>query len=157
MKKYLLLSVLFILCASTITVAQSKKKKKQKKINTVIHTAESYKGTPYKYGGTSKSGIDCSALMQNSFSSAGYKIPRTAKEQSKTGKNISMGGIKPGDLVFFKFKDKRDKWYHSGLVTKIEGDHIYFVHASSSRGVVQSELTSNYYEPKIKAIRRIIK
>lgn len=158
MKKNLLLIFLILFGISQVAQSQSKKKKKrQQDIASVISIAESYKGTPYRYGGTNKNGIDCSALMQNSFSKAGYKIPRTAKEQSKFGKSVSLGAIKPGDIVFFKLKGNREKWFHSGLVSKIEGEHIYFIHASSSKGVIQSDLTSKYYKSKVKSIRRVIK
>lgn len=140
----------------SIIPASAQNKKKSKKISVVIQNAEAYKGTPYKYGGTSKSGIDCSALIQNSFSNAGYKVPRTSKEQSKYGKKVGWNGLRPGDLVFFKFKKKGEKWYHSGLITKVQGENIYFIHASSSRGVVESNLKSDYYKKNVKTFRRVI-
>ncbi|MFY0625863.1 MAG: C40 family peptidase [Reichenbachiella sp.] len=149
---FILIGVFFL---STINVSAQNKKKK-KSIKAVIQNAEYYKGTPYLYGGTSKKGIDCSALIQNSFSKAGYKIPRTSKEQSKHGKKVSWGSVRPGDLVFFKFKKKGEKWYHSGLITKVSGENIYFVHASSSRGVVESNLKSDYYKDNVKTFRRVI-
>lgn len=150
------LLALFLVISST-SFAQKKKKKRQKEVSTVVRTAYSYKGTPYKYGGTSKSGIDCSALMQNSFAKAGYQIPRTSKEQSKYGKKVSWSAAKPGDIVFFKFKEKGNKWYHSGMITKVDGDAIKFVHASSSRGVVESSLNAKYYKDNVKTFRRVIK
>jgi len=148
----LLIGLGFILVGSVS--AQSKKK--ERRISDVIEYAESYKGTPYLYGGTTKKGIDCSALIQKSFSSAGYDVPRTSADQSKYGKKVTWGSIRPGDLVFFKFKKKGEKWYHSGLITKISGEKIYFIHASSSQGVVVSELTSDYYKQNVKAFRRVI-
>ena len=149
-----LISVVFFMSLSSQVKGQNKKKRKN--ISTVITKAQSYKGTPYKYGGTNTKGIDCSALIQNSFSYAGYKIPRTSKEQSKYGKKVGWGGVRPGDLVFFKFKKKGEKWFHSGLVVRREGDNIYFVHASSSRGVVESNLNADYYKKNVKVFRRVI-
>ena len=136
--------------------AQKRKRKRAQDIQKVVDTAYTYKGTPYRYGGTSKSGIDCSALMQNSFASAGYKIPRTSQAQSKYGKKIGWGGIKQGDIVFFKFKQKREKWYHSGMITSVSNDGIYFIHASTSKGVVVSDLNADYYKKNVKAFRRVI-
>lgn len=138
-------------------LAQKKKKKRLRDIQEIVQTAYSYKGTPYKYGGTNRSGIDCSALMQNSYASAGYQIPRTAKAQSKYGKRVGWSGLKAGDIVFFKFKSKGEKWYHSGMVTAVKKDNIYFIHASSSRGVVVSDLNSDYYRKNVKTFRRVIK
>ncbi len=154
--KYILLLAFTIFLTATTHLVQGQNKKKRKKIDVVITKAESYKGTPYKYGGTTTSGIDCSALIQNSFTHAGYQIPRTSKEQSKYGKKVGWGGVRPGDLVFFKFKKKGEKWYHSGLIVRREGDDIYFVHASSSRGVVESNLSSDYYKKNVKVFRRVI-
>ncbi len=148
--------LLFSLVFSGTAIAQKKKRRKAQAIQKVINAAYAYKGTPYRYGGTSKSGIDCSALMQNSYARAGYKIPRTAKAQSKYGKKVGWNGLKQGDIVFFKFKSKREKWYHSGMITSVSSDGTYFIHASTSRGVVVSDLNSNYYKKNVKAFRRVI-
>lgn len=152
----LLLSLLYFL-STTEAFAQKKKKARQQKTNTVIKTAKTYIGTPYKYGGTSGSGIDCSGLMLRCFEKANYQLPRTAKEQSKFGKKVGNNSIKPGDIVFFKFKNKGKKWYHSGLVTSVNKGKANFIHASTSRGVVESDLTQEYYSKNIKGFRRVIK
>ncbi len=139
-----------------VSQGQSKKRKRIAKTNVVISSIKSYVGTPYKYGGISRKGIDCSGLLHVAFKSGGVALPRTAKEQSKFGKNISWRGIKPGDLVFFKFKQKGEKWWHSGVITVTEKDKIRFIHASSSRGVVESNLLSDYYKKNVKGFRRVI-
>lgn len=154
---YLIMGLFLILSIESAQAQSKRKKRKIAQINTVIKTAESYKGTPYQYGGVNQSGIDCSALIQNSFSNAGFYIPRTSKEQSKYGKKVGWNRLKPGDVVFFKFKEKRNKWYHSGLITSVDKDHIYFIHASTSRGVVQSDLNMDYYRSNVKTFRRVIK
>ncbi len=137
--------------------AQRKKKKRQQNIANVIATGRSYIGTPYKWGGNTKAGIDCSGLIHNSYKTIGVKLPRTAKEQSKTGKKRGWEGIREGDLVYFKFKKKGSKWYHSGMITHVGEDKILFVHASSSRGVVESNLLSEYYKQNVKSFRRVIR
>ena len=137
--------------------AQKKKRRKKQKIETAIATARSYIGTPYKWGGMTKSGIDCSGLIHNSYKTIGVKLPRTAKEQSKVGKRRGWDGIKKGDIVFFKFKQKGSRWWHTGMITHVGKDRINFVHASSSRGVVESNLMSDYYRKNVKNFRRVIK
>jgi len=157
-KHYLYLMLLgALLWSSPLSAQKKKRKKKKQKIETVISTAQSYIGTPYKYGGMSRSGIDCSGLIYQSYKAAGISIPRTAKAQSKSGKSKGWDNVKIGDIVFFKFKEKRDKWWHSGVVSRIDKGNIYFIHASSSRGVVESNLMSNYYQKNVKRFRRYIR
>lgn len=137
--------------------SQKKKKIRRQQTTTVINTAKSYIGTPYRYGGTSGNGIDCSGLMLRCFEKANYKLPRTAKDQSKFGKKVGQKRIKPGDVVFFKFRKKGKRWYHSGLVTSVDGNQPRFIHASTSRGVVESNLMDDYYRKNIKGFRRVIR
>ncbi|MEQ9403276.1 MAG: C40 family peptidase [Cyclobacteriaceae bacterium] len=151
------LTLLIVGLSAETTQAQRKKKRKKQKIETAIATARSYVGTPYKWGGTTKSGIDCSGLIQKSYKTIGINMPRTAKEQSKFGQKRGWDGIKPGDIVFFKFKQKGDKWFHSGMITSVSSSSIKFIHASTSRGVVESNLLSDYYKKNVKNFRRVIR
>ncbi|WP_424962319.1 C40 family peptidase [Ekhidna sp.] len=152
--KYLLSAFLI---AGIFISAPAQNKKKRRKIASVIQTGRSYIGTPYKWGGMSRSGIDCSGLIHNSYKTIGVDLPRTAKEQSKTGNKRGWNGIREGDLVYFKFKKKGSKWFHSGMITYVGNDKILFVHASSSRGVIESNLLSDYYKKNVKNFRRVIR
>jgi len=115
-------------------------------VETAIATARSYTGTPYRYGGTTKRGMDCSGLLCVSYQSAGLTLPRTSSAQSKFGKSVKMGELQPGDLVFFSKKKGRRKITHVGMVTSIKNrQEIRFIHSSSSLGVVENNLMSNYY------------
>jgi probable lipoprotein NlpC len=153
---YLIASTLIFVCVVHPADAQRKKKRKAQ-LNTVLVTAKSYVGTPYQWGGNTKRGIDCSGLIHNSYKAAGIKVPRNAKEQSKYGKSKGWNEIREGDVVTFKFKEKREKWWHAGIVTKVSSDQVRFVHASTSRGVIEDNLLSDYYKKNVKRIRRIIK
>lgn len=124
--------------------------------NLILSSVKSYLGTPYKYGGMSRKGIDCSALMYLSFNQGGIELPRSAKDQSKVGKSINIGRARPGDLVFFKFRQKGEKSWHSGIIVSVEKNKIKFVHASSSKGVIESDLYADYYFKNIKGFRRVI-
>lgn len=156
-KSIIVLFVLLFFGIGSSAIAQKKKQRRKSQTEAVINTAKSYIGTPYLWGGNSKAGMDCSGLIHLSYKAAGYSTPRTAKEQSKFGKNRGWGGLKPGDIVFFKFKEKRNKWWHSGMITEVNGDEIKFIHASSSRGVTESNLMSDYYRKNVKGFRRWIK
>ena len=131
--------------------------RRSKNIQSVIKTARSYTGTPYKWGGTEKSGMDCSGLLVNSFQSIKVDIPRTSKEQSKTGERITLREAQPGDLVFFATGKKKRKVTHVGMVTEVlNKGSIKFIHASTSIGVTESELYSDYYIKRFRMVRRII-
>ncbi len=67
----------------------------------IVHYAEKFIGTPYRYGGTSRDGFDCSGFVQYVFKHFDISLPRTAAEQARVGRTISSSSLQPGDLVFF--------------------------------------------------------
>lgn len=146
----------FYLSAVVVVVLSASAQSRESTTNLVLSAVKSYLGTPYQYGGMSRSGIDCSGLIYLAFNQAGVKVPRTSQEQSKTGKNVKQNRLKPGDLVFFKFKQKGEKSWHSGVIVTVDKNKIRFVHASSSRGVVESDLLSDYYQENVKGFRRVL-
>ena len=120
----------------------------------VIETARSYQGTPYLYGGTTRLGLDCSGLLQLSFGQAGVAIPRSSNEQAGWGEPVKAADLQPGDLVFFGASPGSRTITHVGLVTVADGDGIDFIHASTSLGVVENSLESDYYLSRfIRAVR----
>ncbi len=150
-------SLLLILFIFWLTGCASSKKAKTRKVEAVIKTARSYTGTPYKWGGTSRAGMDCSGLLINSFGSINYKIPRTSEDQSKIGKKVSLSSIKKGDLVFFATGKKKRKITHVGMVTDVRGkEKVMFIHSSSSLGVVESNIYSSYYKKRFRMARRVL-
>ena len=145
-----------LLFAFLISSCAGSKNSKEKRVETVIAKARFYTGTPYKYGGTTTLGMDCSGLLMRSFESIDMYIPRTSKEQSKLGKKVTIGELKKGDLVFFKTMKKKGKVTHAGLVTDArKKDRIMFIHASSSRGVMEANLMSDDYRKAFTKARRL--
>lgn len=152
-REKLLILIISLLFASCVT---SGKLSRSDKSRMVVSQARSYLGTPYKYGGTTVMGMDCSGLLMRSFEVIDTYIPRTAKAQSKIGKPVSIDMLRPGDLVFFAGKKRSRKITHAGLVTDVRGrNEIIFIHASSSRGVVEVNLMSPYYQGIFVKARRI--
>ena len=136
----------------------SARKIRERKIDTVISTARSFTGTPYKWGGTTRSGMDCSGLLINSFNAIDFPIPRTSEAQSKLGKKVKIDQLKKGDLVFFATGKKKRKITHVGLVTDIRGrEKVTFIHSSSSLGVVETDIYSDYFFERFRYGRRILK
>ncbi len=109
--------------------------------------------TPYVWGGRSRRGTDCSGFVQTVFAEAGIKLPRSSKQQWATGTKIPRDKLKKGDLVFFATIGNRIS--HVGVVTDPAQDQ--FAHASSSRGVVYSDLKSKHYRLRYAGARRVIR
>jgi len=99
----------------------------------------SWRGVPYRIGGQSKKGIDCSGFVQLTYKQQfNKKLPRTTELQSTIGHSITQKNLRPGDLVFFK----------TGWTQRHVGIYVgkgEFLHASSSRGVTLSSLKNPYW------------
>ncbi len=136
-------------------IASKKAKRVDRQIEQVVETARSYTGTPYRYGGTSRQGMDCSGLLCASFRSAGLDLPRTSAAQSKMGKAVTIHNLKPGDLVFFRARKGWGKISHVGMITDVRSTRdIRFIHSSTKLGVVENNLLSDYYRRVFVKARR---
>ena len=121
------------------------------RIVTLIDSAYSYIGTPYKWAGTSRSGMDCSGFVSTAFSAINVPLSRSSTEMSTQGRDIPLG-----DLLFFKTTRKRNRISHVGIVVGV-GDEVKFIHASVSQGITVSSLSEDYWQKAYAKTSRVLK
>jgi len=110
--------------------------------------AQQMLGVPYKYGGNSPRGFDCSGLVYYSHGQAGIKVPRTSRAQLRAAQRITLQQARAGDLLFFKSRN------YSHVAVYIGDDT--FVHApSTGKHVTLASLNNDYYRTHLVAVGRL--
>ena len=138
-------SVLMSSCSSSKTAVKNKKKPTSK-VDRIVANALKYKGVRYKFGGTTKKGMDCSGVIYVAYGSQNVQLPRVSRDMAKRGKKVTLSKVKKGDLLFFRTNKTRRRINHVGLVVSNKKGQIRFVHATSSRGVIVSSLSERYWK-----------
>ncbi len=126
-----------------------------KKIDKVISFAFNQLKTPYRSGGVSSKGFDCSGLVLTSFKEINFNLPRTSRDMSFQGDRVEVGAAQKGDLIFFA-TNGRSHINHVGIVTEVSPAEIRFIHSSSSKGVIVSSLNEEYYAKSFRRINRVL-
>ncbi|WP_294298737.1 C40 family peptidase [uncultured Chryseobacterium sp.] len=127
-----------------------------KSINELLKDAEKYLGAPYKFGGSTSSGFDCSGFALKVFEENSYKLPRRSADQAETGTDIDIKEAKPGDLLFFATAGGT-KVSHVGIVHDIGNDgEVHFIHASTTKGVIISSLNDAYWNKAYLHAKRVL-
>jgi cell wall-associated NlpC family hydrolase len=106
----------------------------------IARVAAELVGAPYHFGGADLQGFDCSGLAVYAHQQVGLEIPRTAQEQKRAARPVSLDSLEPGDLVFFRIRARHVN--HVGIYAGAGR----FIHAPRSGGVVSyGELGGDYY------------
>lgn len=119
-------------------------------IDRLFAAVERYIGIPYRFGGDSESGIDCSAFTRRVYREQDIELPRSSREQAIVGNRVDGNSMEPGDLVFFD----------TSIVGAISHVGVYldnntFAHASKSQGVTKSSIKEKYYSKRFVKANRV--
>jgi len=115
-----------------------------------VELAEEFIGAPYRSGGTSPDGVDCSGLTFTVYRQIGVRLPRTSRDQARVGDPVERGSLRPGDLVFFGSGSSVN---HVGIYA---GDGE-FIHASTrARSVRFDRLDNKYFRNRYLTARRVL-
>ncbi|MBM3185092.1 MAG: C40 family peptidase [Bacteroidetes bacterium] len=122
-----------------------KVKKSNPKADAMISFAKSFLGVPYRYGGTTPSGFDCSGFINYIFGNFGFSLVRTSYGLAELGETISLANLQPGDLMFFKGSNVRSTSVgHVAMVIEVLPGDVKFIHAANG-GVRIDNLKTKYY------------
>ncbi|MFO7720559.1 MAG: C40 family peptidase [Gillisia sp.] len=141
---------------NTMNTAPLAIKPEDNRVYNITSYALDFKGTKYKYGGTTRDGMDCSGLVYTSFLQEDIPLPRSSRDMALKGERLSLIDVNIGDLLFFETNKNRKVINHVGLVVEIQPGHILFIHSSTSRGVIISSLADNYWFEHFVMARRVI-
>lgn len=146
-------------CGSSRRTAYTPKSTQKKSSRTsdfsrsIVQDARSLINRPYRYGGDTKKGFDCSGLVTYVYGNHNVSLPRRSADQARYGKSVSLNNVRRGDLIFFKSKGRIN---HVGIVSDTRGKFPSMIHSSSSRGVIEEDIdASTYWQKRYAFIRRI--
>jgi cell wall-associated NlpC family hydrolase len=129
-------------------------------IDSVVNFGKELIGLPYRYGGSSLKGFDCSGFIRYIFQKYGYSFPHSSMAYAKIGTKIkrdSILSVKKGDLLLFKGRNIKSKRIgHIALVVEINDNEILMLHSCCDKGIaIENYLTSAYYPKRLVEIRRL--
>jgi cell wall-associated NlpC family hydrolase len=126
----------------------------------ILETSKQYLGIPYKYGGTTTRGFDCSGFTSQVFRDVGITLPRTAAMQAEAGLKINENKAKPGDLLFFHNGSNKSRITHVALIIETDQNGIYAIMHATSKGISidkrDQPAWKSYWLPRIKMIASFI-
>jgi cell wall-associated NlpC family hydrolase len=120
----------------------------------ILNVAAESLGSPYRGGGSTPAGFDCSGFVTYTLNQFDITLPRNSAEMAQIGKRILKKDAKPGDLIFFKTNGSYIS--HVGIVTENTDGIIKFIHSSTSSGVVYSSTSESYYARTFVGVNRIL-
>jgi cell wall-associated NlpC family hydrolase len=121
-------------------------KKNNPKADAIISYAKTFLGVPYRYGGSTPSGFDCSGFINYIFGNFGFSLVRSSFGLADLGQTIALSNIQPGDLLFFKGSNINSSTVgHVALVVEVAPNTLKFIHSANGGVRIENFVTSKYY------------
>ena len=119
----------------------------------LVHDAKGLIGSPYRYGGRGPTHFDCSGLVEFVCKLNRVELAGSSSQMAKQSQPLAGANIRTGDLVFFTHQGRVN---HVAFISKIKRGEIWIVHSTSSKGVIEQNLsTSQYWTGRIHSFRSI--
>ncbi|MES2799407.1 MAG: C40 family peptidase [Bacteroidota bacterium] len=131
-------------------------KKNSEQVDQIINFAKKYLGTPYRYGGTTPSGFDCSGFINYIFGNFGFSLTRTSYGLAEFGRNVKIADARAGDLIFFKGSSVSSTQVgHVGMVIEVGPGVLKFIHSANGGVQITNFIGSRYYVPRFVKLKRL--
>jgi lipoprotein Spr len=131
-------------------------KKSNPKVDAIISYAKTFLGVPYRYGGSTPSGFDCSGFINYIFGNFGFSLVRSSYGLAELGETIALSEIQPGDLMFFKGSNVNSASVgHVGMVIDVTAEEIKFIHSANGGVQITNFKTSKYYIQRYVKTKRL--
>jgi cell wall-associated NlpC family hydrolase len=126
-------------------------------IDSIISYGKQYMGVPYRYGGKSPKGFDCSGFVNYIFHPFGFNLPYSSKAYTNIGVEIDKSEAQKGDFALFKGRNASSSGVgHVALVVDVKEDGIYILHATINKGITIDNIsTQDYYKKRYLSMRRM--
>lgn len=128
-------------------------------IDGLLWFAKKQMGTPYKYASSDpkNGGLDCSGFLFYVFRHFDIIVPRSSQDYMNFGIPVEQHKAQKGNVILFTGSDEKSKTAgHAGIITEVKDGTIYFIHASTSKGVMINKLTDTYYAKRFLKIVDVI-
>jgi cell wall-associated NlpC family hydrolase len=155
----------FIITGTALTIPASAQTQQEQHVasdtlnmaESLISFATKHLHIPYRSGGTSKKGFDCSGFVRYCFNKLDISLPHSSAAQAKQGATVELDDARPGDLIFFKGASTKSKHVgHVGIITEVAPGSVRFIHSAFKGGIRYDLLNSAYYNKRFVAIRRLM-
>lgn len=126
-------------------------------IESLVSFATRHLHIPYRSGGSSKRGFDCSGFVRYCFNQWNITLPHSSAAQAEHGEAVELDDAKPGDLIFFKGNSTKSKRIgHVGIITEVAPGYVKFIHSAWKGGIRYDLLNAAYYSKRFVAVKRMI-